>query len=76
MQFLVRFPTLSVPLHLQLCIKPAQKTSVAEEYRNYLDTSTDEHLNSVQAFCVEVLLLENVLPLACIGYPSGRSTPA
>lgn len=55
MQFPVRFPILSVPLHLQLCIKPAQKTSVAEEYRDYLGASSDKLLNSVQAFCVEVL---------------------
>lgn len=53
MQFLVHFPTPSVPLHLQLCIKSAQKTSLAEEYRNYLDASFDEHLN--WSFCVEVL---------------------
>lgn len=46
MQFLVHFPTPAVPLRLQLCIKPAQKTSLAEEYRDYLDTSFDEHLNS------------------------------
>lgn len=37
MQFLVHFSTFSVPLHLKLCIKPAQKTSMAEEYRGYLD---------------------------------------
>lgn len=30
MQFLMRFPTLAVPLHLQLCIKPAHKTSMAK----------------------------------------------
>lgn len=30
MQFLMHFPTLSVPLHLQMCIKPAQKTIMAK----------------------------------------------